>query len=703
MNRVTQMKAQTRSKRARLGQFALGMLTPAILATVMASAASAQDVEPPALVGRISGIDGGVSMIRAGEQEWFQAGVNEPISIGDAVYTQDGGDARLEIGATSLFVQPDSEIDIATLDQSTGQIRLDTGTLDLRVSALPTTEGLSIATPRGTVQLTQVGVYRISAGTEDQPTTVTAWNGAAQLGNTSAAITVQPGQTLSITGTTEQPQYAFQGAPGALPTEWRTPPHVFAASEQRYVAADMTGAEDLYQYGAFQTVQQYGAVWYPRNVPADWQPYRYGHWEYVAPWGQTWIDDQPWGFAPFHYGRWAYVGNRWGWVPGQYEPHPVYAPALVAFVGGGGFSAAISFGGGAAIGWVPLGPGEVYRPPYHVSETYVQNINKTVIINNTTINNFRPGQERPVASLANARFATVVPAAAMSGGRPIAAVAMHVQPQALQHVSANPQVVTEVPRAPATAAHPAARPGPVAPVAITRGGPAAPRPALPPAHGPGAQPGRPVAPVKQEEQPARPGAPTKQEEQPARPGATPVPPRANAPTPERPATPPANRPEAARPEAGRPETARPESARPETAKPEAARPEAARPEAKAPPKPAETRPEAQRAESQRPEPQRTEPQRTEPQRPEPQRTEPQRPEAARPEARPEAKPPAASPRPETRPEAKPPAAAPHPEARPEAKPPAAAPHPEARPEAKPEPKKPEPKKPEPKRPEDENK
>ena len=24
-----------------------------------------------------------------------------------------------------------------------------------------------------------------------------------------------------------------------------------------------------------------------------------------APWGWTWVDDAPWGFAPFHYGRWV--------------------------------------------------------------------------------------------------------------------------------------------------------------------------------------------------------------------------------------------------------------------------------------------------------------------------------------------------------------------------------------------------------------
>ena len=86
---------------------------------------------------------------------------------------------------------------------------------------------------------------------------------------------------------------------------------------------------------------------------AGWAPYRYGHWVWVDPWGWTWIDDAPWGFAPFHYGRWAFAGAGWVWAPGAMAARPVYAPALVAFVGVGGVGMAA---------WFPLGPGEVYRP-----------------------------------------------------------------------------------------------------------------------------------------------------------------------------------------------------------------------------------------------------------------------------------------------------------------------------------------------------
>ena len=122
----------------------------------------------------------------------------------------------------------------------------------------------------------------------------------------------------------------------------------------RYVSRETIGYEDLDQYGVWRQVPPYGWVWAPAGMAAGWAPYRYGHWVWVDPWGWTWIDDAPWGFAPFHYGRWAFAGGAgWVWVPGAMAARPVYAPALVAFVGVGGVGMAA---------WFPLGPGEVYRP-----------------------------------------------------------------------------------------------------------------------------------------------------------------------------------------------------------------------------------------------------------------------------------------------------------------------------------------------------
>jgi hypothetical protein len=194
----------------------------------------------------------------------------------------------------------------------------------------------------------------------------------------------------------------------------------------------MIGGDDLDQYGQWNDVPEYGNVWYPTSVPAGWAPYRDGHWAWIDPWGWTWVDDQPWGFAPFHYGRWAYIGSRWGWMPGQVNVRPEYAPALVAFIGGAGFSLSANLGGGGPVGWFPLGPRDVYVPWFRASRNYFTNVNVTnirnVYVNKTVINNFytdyhagrvpqRGGHDYAYRRMPGA--VTVVPRNVFAGARPV--------------------------------------------------------------------------------------------------------------------------------------------------------------------------------------------------------------------------------------------------------------------------------------------
>ncbi|MBV9407159.1 MAG: hypothetical protein JO211_17570, partial [Acidobacteriaceae bacterium] len=132
-----------------------------------------------------------------------------------------------------------------------------------------------------------------------------------------------------------------------------------------------------------------------RAVVAGWAPYHYGHWAWIDPWGWTWVDDAPWGFAPFHYGRWAFISGRWGWCPGPIVVgyrgpvvRPYYAPALVAWFGGAHWGVSVSVGG-PSLGWVALGFGEVFTPPYVCSRGYFTNVNvyNTRIVERVNITN----------------------------------------------------------------------------------------------------------------------------------------------------------------------------------------------------------------------------------------------------------------------------------------------------------------------------
>ena len=116
----------------------------------------------------------------------------------------------------------------------------------------------------------------------------------------------------------------------------------------RYVSPEMTGAEDLDRYGRWEQTPSTARSGCRAPSAPGWAPYRYGHWAWVRPWGWTWVDDAPWGFAPFHYGRWVNCRNRWCWAPGTLRR----AAGLRAGAGGLGRRAAV---GVSIVGRRPAG------------------------------------------------------------------------------------------------------------------------------------------------------------------------------------------------------------------------------------------------------------------------------------------------------------------------------------------------------------
>ena len=98
--------------------------------------------------------------------------------------------------------------------------------------------------------------------------------------------------------------------------------------------------DQLSPYGEWIEDANYGYVWSPNGVDADWRPYTRGHWVYTDDEGWLWVADEEWGWGPYHYGRWFLSSNRWLWVPGN-----DWAPAWCSWRTGGGY-----------IGWAPLPP-----------------------------------------------------------------------------------------------------------------------------------------------------------------------------------------------------------------------------------------------------------------------------------------------------------------------------------------------------------
>ena len=354
--------------------------------------------DPPTRAARLSYTGGAVSFAPAGSDEWVDAVVNRPMTTGDKLWTDQGARAELRVDAYAFRLGQMTGFSFLNLDDRTVQIRLTEGTVNVRVRRLDQDQTLEIDTPNIAFNVLRPGSYRISVNENGDSTIVNVRDGQGEVTGGNSAYPIHAGQSATIEGT-DQLSADVEGYPGDddfdrwcydRDNRWEH------SQSARYVSDDVVGYEDLDEYGGWRPVPEYGTVWFPHTTIVGWQPYRYGHWVWISPWGWTWVDDAPWGFAPFHYGRWVSVGGVWGWVPVAPRPavvtvayvRPVYAPALVAWVGGPHFGVSIGVGGGG-VAWFPLGPRDVYCPSYHVTPRYVEHVNvyNTTIINRTQVTN----------------------------------------------------------------------------------------------------------------------------------------------------------------------------------------------------------------------------------------------------------------------------------------------------------------------------
>jgi hypothetical protein len=341
--------------------------------------------DPPVTVGRLAALDGTVNEEPAGINQWSTAMDNTPVSTGDRIYTQDDGRAEIDLGQTVARLWHLTDLTLTNLSDSLSQFGLSQGTLRLRTFSLDANRSIEVDTPNGALTVVQPGSFRVDVYPNDGGTQVTVNSGQVQITGPNLSQNLSAGQSVRLTGT--GPVTVTQAMlPGPDDfdrwSERRDQRELNAQASNQYVNPNTVGSEDLNDYGTWSNTPDYGPIWYPNAVAPGWMPYTMGQWTWVAPWGWTWVDAEPWGFAPFHYGRWAMWGGRWGWVPGPYAMMPVYSPALVGWVGGPGFGAGFGFGGGVGFSaWFPLGPGEPFYPWYHCGPRYFGQVNITNIYN----------------------------------------------------------------------------------------------------------------------------------------------------------------------------------------------------------------------------------------------------------------------------------------------------------------------------------
>lgn len=395
------------------------------LLSLLALPLQAAEADPPGRAGRIAETRGQVWIYATDSNEWISAVRNRPVTTGDRLSTEADGRAEVRIGSTVLHLSASTEVEVQRLDDERIDLHLLNGSVAAHLRTREAADEFGLSTDEGRFVAEGVGQYRFDRA--DGTSSVTASSGRARYEADGTALTVQAGQRVEFWKERGVPQYSITEPRRDDFSNWVAAENSRdeRSVSSRYVSPEMTGVEDLDRYGRWEPQTEYGAVWIPRTVVAGWAPYRMGHWAWIHPWGWTWVDDAPWGFAPFHYGRWVWYRNAWCWAPGRYVQRPVYAPALVAWVGRPGVSVSVRVGSAPTVGWFPLGPREVFVPGYRVSPRYVQNVNVTHvtrITNVTTIIN-NPGQV-----VANTRYVhrdmqravTVVPSQVVERRQPVA-------------------------------------------------------------------------------------------------------------------------------------------------------------------------------------------------------------------------------------------------------------------------------------------
>jgi uncharacterized protein DUF6600 len=423
---------------------------------------SAQENEPadnpPSRVARLSFLKGKVSFLRAGLTQWSEATLNFPVTTGDRIYTEKGAWAELEMGAYTARLGDASDLTVTNLNDQIVQFGLEQGVLRVTVHEFLSGDTVEVDTPNGALTLLQEGVYRIKVDASGNFSTVSVESGKLEITGEGVSQTLKSGEAAKLTG---QNPITIESVPLPPPDKFEKwceerDLRLSSSKSAKYVSRNTPGYAELDAYGSWEEVAEYGPVWFPAGVAVEWVPYRFGHWIWVMPWGWTWVEDEPWGFCQFHYGRWVRVGVVWGWLPGPIVPLPVYAPALVAFVGGPHFSISIGLGAGVGVAaWFPLGPGEPFFPWYHCHEDYLRVVNVTNIRNVTNITNIIS-----VTNINNIHYAyrtvatTVVREDVFRNGQLVARNVVRVPPAALEkaqvvpHPGVNPTLRVALPGKP---------------------------------------------------------------------------------------------------------------------------------------------------------------------------------------------------------------------------------------------------------------
>jgi hypothetical protein len=317
-------------------------------------------------VARVAFLSGSASFNRGDDPEnWEEAVVNYPMTLGDRLYTARDGRAELQARGARIFLGPESELAALDFRDDLRQLSLTVGTASFRINRLSEDEVFEVDTPNVSLTFRSPGTYRIDVDSGGN-TFASVFEGLAVAAAAGGEVDLETGDAIRVDGLDES-SYDVVALPRTDPWDrWVEERSRLSRNgiSVRYASSDIVGLDDLDHEGEWQQIPDYGWVWGPPVTVGSWAPYQLGRWGWQDPWGWTWISQERWGWAPYHYGSWITWNDRWFWVPVPRSVQVVrYAPARVVFSGGGpGWASGGSVGAGGFVGWFPIGPRDRFVP-----------------------------------------------------------------------------------------------------------------------------------------------------------------------------------------------------------------------------------------------------------------------------------------------------------------------------------------------------
>ncbi len=364
----------TMIKRYHLTSICLFMLWIIALGANMAHAQdrNAWEEQGAVLVGRISHIEGELSLYDPENDQWIATPQEAPFGAADLLLT--GAKSKAEFimpNNTWARIDGETQIQLVTLDPKLTELDLSFG--NARLFNRSTQTEIKTTTPFGYVTAPPGAIFDLYI--QENGVEVMAIKGSVYfMHNTfTDALEVRPGSSAifadisEVTAAPGEVRYAWNNWNSEMDSRWAA--RINTKSESAaYLPPELhSEAYPLDRYGVWEKVYYedgYHRFWRPHHISAGWAPFTSGAW-IVWHGDHAWVPHEPFGYVTHHYGNWIFTAGLWYWAP-PVTRVTIRAHRSLLRIGFGWYPGRVAWiHAGAHLGWIPLAPNEPYYAHRH--------------------------------------------------------------------------------------------------------------------------------------------------------------------------------------------------------------------------------------------------------------------------------------------------------------------------------------------------